>query len=61
MPMVVFALDKGTEESARRAVVHFNKDLNVCEAIGDVEGIAVAKGSIAAAKSIYEGGKMRKF
>ena len=35
--MVVFALDKGTEESGRRAVVHFNKDLNVCEAIGDVE------------------------
>ena len=35
--MVVFALDKGTEESARRAVVHFNEDLNVCEAIGDVE------------------------
>jgi hypothetical protein len=49
------ALNEGTEVSARRAVVHFNKDLNVCEAIGDVEGIAVAKGSIAVAQSMLVG------
>jgi copper chaperone CopZ len=50
------AFDEGTEESARRAVVHFENDLKVSEAIGDVEGIATAKASIAIAKSKYEGG-----
>jgi hypothetical protein len=50
------ALDEGTEESARRAAAHFEKDLKVCEAIGDVEGIAAAKASIASARSRYEGG-----
>ena len=50
------ALDEGTEESARRAVVHFEKDLKVCEAIGDAEGIAAAKANIAYAKSKYEVG-----
>jgi hypothetical protein len=50
------ALNEGTEESARRAVVHFEKYLKVCEAIGYVEGIANAKHSIAVAKSKYEGG-----
>ena len=55
------ALNEGTEDGARRAVVHFNKDLNLCEAIGDVEGIAVAKGSIAAAKSrLFEGGNIEE-
>jgi hypothetical protein len=49
-------LSEGTEESAKRAVVHFEKDLKVCEAIGDAEGIAAAKGNIAVAKSLYEGG-----
>jgi hypothetical protein len=49
-------LSEGTEESAKRAVVHFEKDLKVCEAIGDAEGIAAAKGNIAIAKFIYEGG-----
>jgi hypothetical protein len=49
------AFNEGTEESARRAVVHFHKDLKVCEAIGDAEGIANAKTSIAYAKSKYEG------
>ena len=50
------ALDEGTGESARRAVVHFEKDLKVCEAIGDADGIAAAKQNIAYAKSMYEGG-----
>jgi hypothetical protein len=50
------ALDEGTEESARRAVVHFVKDLKVCEAIGDDDGIVTAKTNIAVARSKYEGG-----
>jgi hypothetical protein len=50
------ALDEGTEESARRAVAHFEKSLQVFEAIGHDEGIANAKGNIAIAKSKYEGG-----
>ena len=50
------ALDEGTDESARRAVVHFEKSLQVFEAIGDAEGIATAKANIAYAKSMYESG-----
>ena len=50
------ALDEGSEESARRAVVHFGNELQVNEAIGDDEGIATTKGNIAIAKFIYEGG-----
>jgi hypothetical protein len=50
------ALDEGTEESARRAVVHLKKALEVYEGIGDDEGIATAKASIAITKSKYEGG-----
>jgi hypothetical protein len=50
------ALNEGTEESARRAVAHFEKQLEVNEAIGNDQGIATAKFSIAAAKSKYEGG-----
>jgi hypothetical protein len=50
------ALDEGTDESARRAVAHFEKDLKVREAIGDDEGVATAKANIADAKSKYEGG-----
>jgi hypothetical protein len=50
------ALDEGTEESARRAVVHFENQLEVSEAIGNAEGIANAKGNIAIAKSKYESG-----
>jgi hypothetical protein len=49
------ALDEGTEESARRAVVHFEKYLKVSKAIGDDDGIATAKSNIATAKSKYEG------
>jgi hypothetical protein len=51
---------EGTEESARRAVVHFEKYLKVCEAIGCDDGIATAKTSIAVAKSKYEGGNNEK-
>jgi hypothetical protein len=47
---------EGTKESARRAVTHFEKQLEVFEAVGDDEGITVAKGNIAIAKSKYEGG-----
>ena len=50
------ALDEGTEESARRAVAHFEKYLKVCKTIGDDEGIANAKGKIAIAKSKYDCG-----
>jgi hypothetical protein len=49
------ALDEGTEESARRAVSHFEKDLKVCKAISDADGVVTAKGFIAYAKSKYEG------
>jgi hypothetical protein len=48
------ALAEGTEESARRAVTHFENQLEVNEAIGDAEGIATAKSNIAIAKSKYE-------
>ena len=49
------ALDEGTEESARRAVAHFENDLKVSKAIGDDESIATAKANIAYAKSMNEG------
>jgi hypothetical protein len=50
------ALDEGTEESARRALAHFENQLKVREAIGHAVGIAIAKRNIAIAKSMYEGG-----
>jgi hypothetical protein len=50
------AADEGTEESAKRAVVHFEKSMKVFEAIGENEGIAIAKKNIALAKSMYEDG-----
>jgi hypothetical protein len=50
------ALDEGTEESARRAMAHFENQLEVNESIGDAEGVATAKINIAIAKSMYEGG-----
>jgi hypothetical protein len=50
------ALDEGTEESARRAVAHFENALEVFKAIGNAEGIAMAKGNIALARSKYESG-----
>jgi hypothetical protein len=50
------ALDEGTDESARRAVAHFEKNLKVLETIGDDEGIAIANRNIAIAKSKYVGG-----
>jgi hypothetical protein len=50
------ALDEGTEEGARRAVVHIENALEVLEAIGNADGIAVAKKNLALANSKYEGG-----
>jgi len=50
------AFAEGTGESARRAVTHFEKELEVSETIGDDEGIATAKSNIALAKSNYEVG-----
>ena len=50
------ALNEGTEESARRAVTHFENALEVHETISDADDIAVAKVSLAIAKSKYEGG-----
>jgi hypothetical protein len=49
------AFEERSEESARRAVVHFDKSLQVFKAIGEDEGIATAKSNIAAAKSKYDG------
>ena len=37
------AFDEGTEESARRAVTHFENALEVHETVGDVEDIATAR------------------
>jgi hypothetical protein len=54
------ALDEGTEDSARRAVSHFEKYLAVNEAIGNADGIAHAKANIALAKSKYEGGNNKE-
>jgi hypothetical protein len=50
------ALFEGSEESARRAVTHFENQLEVMKAIGDPEDIATAKANIALAKSKYESG-----
>jgi hypothetical protein len=51
------ALREGTEESAKMAMVYFEKELKVCESIGLDNGIATANGNIAYAKSKYEGGR----
>jgi hypothetical protein len=48
------ALEEGTEESARRAVAHFENQLEVNKAIGNDQGIASAKANIAYARSKYE-------
>jgi len=50
------AVDEGTEESARRAVTHFENALEVHVSNGDDEGIAIAKRNRAVATSKYEGG-----
>jgi hypothetical protein len=50
------ALNEGTDDSARRAVAHFENQLEVNESMGYVEGIAIAKRNIALARSKYEGG-----
>ena len=38
-------------------MVHYQKCLKVCKAIGDDDGIAIAKSNIANAKSKHEGGR----
>ena len=48
------ALDEGTEDSARRAVVHLEKALAVSKAIGDADEAATTKANIAIVKSKYE-------
>jgi hypothetical protein len=50
------AINEGTDESARRAIAHFEKYLEVNKAIDYVEGIATAKRNIAITKSKYVGG-----
>jgi hypothetical protein len=52
----LIAIFEGTDESARRAVAHFENQLEVFEAIGDAEGVANAKRNIALARSKCEGG-----
>jgi hypothetical protein len=51
------ALQDGTEESARRAVLLFERKLELNASIGYDEGVASAKGNIAIAKSMYEDSK----
>ena len=50
------ALAEGTKESARRAVVHFEKYLKVNEANCFAGGVSTAKSNIALAKSKYDSG-----
>jgi hypothetical protein len=50
------ALKEGTEESARRAVAHFENQLKVSIELGYADDIASAKSNIALAKSKYEDG-----
>ena len=52
----IIGIEEGTEESARRAVVHFEKSLKVNESICDVDGIAAVLFHIADAKSRFDGG-----
>jgi hypothetical protein len=52
----LIAIFEGTDESARRAVAHFENQLEVFEAIGYTDGIVTAKNNIADAKSKYEVG-----
>ena len=47
------ALNEGTEESARRAVIHFENQQKVYELIRDGEGIATAKCSRSLLKTTY--------
>jgi protein involved in polysaccharide export with SLBB domain len=54
------ALDEGTEESARRAVIHFENQLRVNEAISDAGGIAPSKKHIAVAKTQFERGNIEE-
>ena len=51
------ALFGGTDESAKRAVAHFDKQLEVNNAIGCDRGSAISKSNIVYAKSKYDGGR----
>jgi hypothetical protein len=53
------AIKEGTEESARRALTHFENQLEVYK-VGEDEGIASAKQNIAIAKSKCEGGNIEE-
>jgi hypothetical protein len=50
------AIDEGTEESARKAVIYFEKSLQVFEEIGDTYGAFAAKSNIAIARLKYDDG-----
>jgi hypothetical protein len=52
----LIAIIEATEESARRAVAHFESKLEMSKAIDFADGIAAAKRNIAEAKSKYESG-----
>ena len=52
LPHGCISLGENTEESARRAAVYFENQLEVKEAIGDSEGIASTKSNITIARSI---------
>jgi hypothetical protein len=52
----LIAIFEGTDESARKAVAHFEKNLKVYKAIGNADGVVTAKANIGYVKSKYEGG-----
>ena len=51
-----YAFDEGTEDSARRAVTHFENQLEGTKKLVIMEGVAAAKIHIAIAKSKFESG-----
>jgi tetratricopeptide (TPR) repeat protein len=50
----VIAINEGSEESARRALAHIEKALEINKAIGCARGIAIAKANIAIARLMYD-------
>ena len=54
------ALKEGTDESARRAVVHFVNELEASKVVGNAGNVAAAKSNIANAKALYEGGNIEE-
>lgn len=47
-------------ESTRRAVTHFENQLAMNKAIGNVEGVATTNNTIAVVKSKFKGGRNNK-